>query len=132
MKGVNERERRLVEYSIEAVIIAWLAYLFFYQNYLLHGWHRGLPLPSKLPFMVAGIVVAALFFWYEWKRFERELDGGKKVPLKSALPVALKNENLPDSDSNETENDGETTGNGAQKEEWEEVRASAPESPQEP
>ncbi|WP_206204621.1 hypothetical protein [Thermococcus sp. MAR1] len=131
MSGVDEKEQRLVEYSIEAVIIAWLAYLFFYQNYLLHSWHRGLPLPSKLPFLVAGIVVAALFFWYEWAKFERELEGRKEVPLKSVLPVALKEDHI-DSDSNKTENGGETTGEEVQKEEREEVRASAPESPQEP
>jgi len=92
---VDEKEQRLIEYSIEAVVIAWLAYLFFYQNYLLHSWHRGLPLPSKLPFLVAGIVVAALFFWYEWTRFERELEG-RKTTNEAATPAIPEGSNQGD------------------------------------
>jgi len=72
---VEEREQRLIEYSVEAVIVGWLAYLFFYQNFLLYNWHRGLPLPSKWPSAVLGVVSGVLFFWYEWMKFE-----GKKSP----------------------------------------------------
>ncbi len=100
---MDEKDQRLIEYSVEAVIIAWLAYLFFYQNFLLHTWHRGLPLPPKWPFAVFGIIVGALFFWYEWKRFEKELERKAEVPLKSVLPVALNEENANSGEFSEEE-----------------------------
>ncbi|AFL95847.1 hypothetical protein CL1_1650 [Thermococcus cleftensis] len=69
---MEERTRRLIEYTVEALLVAWLSYLFFYQNYLLYRWHRGLPLPSKWPFFLAGVLVGALLFWYEWNKFQME------------------------------------------------------------
>ncbi len=71
---MEERTIKTIEYSVEALLIAWLGYLFFYQNYILYTWHRGLPLPSRLPFVVTGVVLAALFFWYEYRKMERELN----------------------------------------------------------
>ncbi len=73
---MEERTIKTIEYSVEALLIAWLGYLFFYQNYILYTWHRGLPLPSRLPFVVTGVVLAALFFWYEYRKMERELNTG--------------------------------------------------------
>ncbi|WP_232473313.1 hypothetical protein [Thermococcus thioreducens] len=107
MSSVDEKDQRLIEYSVEAVIIAWLVYLFLYQNFLLHTWHRGLPLPPKLPFAVFGIIAGALFFWYEWRRFEKELERKGEVPLKSILPVALKGENTNPGEPSEEKQEGE-------------------------
>ncbi|WP_240910575.1 hypothetical protein [Thermococcus sp. GR6] len=73
---MEEKDKRLIEYTVEALIVAWLSYLFFYQNYLLYNWHRGLPLPSKWPFLLVGIGIGALFFWNEWRKFEKELSEG--------------------------------------------------------
>ena len=92
---MDEREQRLVEYSIEALLVAWLSYLFFYQNYLLHNWHRGLPLPSKVPFLILGVIVGGLFFWYEWSRFEKEFQK-RSTNVRSVLPVAIREEGSQD------------------------------------
>lgn len=89
---MDEKEQRLVEYSIEAVVIAWLSYLFLYQNYLLHNWHRGLPLPSKWPFILTGIGIGALFFWYEWRKLEKEFGRKTEVPSELFLPDANQEE----------------------------------------
>jgi H+/Cl- antiporter ClcA len=80
---MEKRDEKLVEYSLEALLIAWLGYLFLYQNYLLYKWHRGLPLPSKLPFILGGVVMGVTFLAYElWKlgkntenRGNREVSG---------------------------------------------------------
>jgi len=55
-------QTKLLEYGVEAVVVSWLGYLFLYQNYLLYNWHRGLPLPSRWPFLIGGVVMGALFF----------------------------------------------------------------------
>lgn len=96
---MEEREQRLIEYTVESILIAWLSYLFFYQNYLLYNWHRGLPLPSRLPFVFIGLLIGTLFFWYEWRKFEKELERKSHAPLKSLLPVALKEDAAPPEDS---------------------------------
>ncbi|ASJ07486.1 hypothetical protein [Thermococcus pacificus] len=83
---MDERTSRLIEYTAEALLVSWLSYLFFYQNYLLYRWHRGLPLPSKTPFIIAGIIVGALLFLYEWFKFERELEKKHRTASESAAP----------------------------------------------
>lgn len=65
---MEEYQKKLIEAGIEGAIITVLAYLFYYQNYLLHKWYRGLPLPSKIPFMVAGILTGAAYFIYKLYR----------------------------------------------------------------
>ena len=73
---MEERKWKIIEYTVEALLIGWLGYLFLYQNYLLYRWHRGLPLPSKWPFVVAGVLMGLAFFIYEmWKLAPR----GEKV-----------------------------------------------------
>lgn len=69
-RGVNmeEYQKKLIEAGIEGLIIMVLAYLFYYQNYLLYKWHRGLPLPSKIPFVIAGILTGAAYFIYKLYR----------------------------------------------------------------
>jgi len=69
-KGVKmeEYQKKLIEAGIEGIIIMVLAYLFYYQNYLLYGWHRGLPLPSKIPFIIAGILTGAAYLIYKLYR----------------------------------------------------------------
>jgi H+/Cl- antiporter ClcA len=79
---------KLVEYAVEALIIGWFVYLFAYQNYLLYHWHRGLPLPSKVPSVVAGIAAGVLLFLYEWFKFQRELEKNRVVH-DSATPATL-------------------------------------------
>ena len=90
---MDERTSRLIEYTVEALLVAWLGYLFFYQNYLLYRWHRGLPLPSKTPFLIAGIFAGALLFWYEWSKFERDLEKRRRASLESGISTASKNPN---------------------------------------
>ncbi|WP_010884792.1 hypothetical protein [Pyrococcus horikoshii] len=51
--------------ALEVVFISWFTYAFLYQNYLLYRWHRGLPLPSKTPFVLAGIFTGGVFLL--WK-----------------------------------------------------------------
>ncbi|ASI98737.1 hypothetical protein A3L02_03740 [Thermococcus celer Vu 13 = JCM 8558] len=84
---MEERDKRLIEYSVEAVIMAWLAYLFFYQNFLLYRWHRGLPLPSRWPFALLGIVTGGMFLWYELVKLERELEteGETRPPVARSI-----------------------------------------------
>ncbi|WP_297062544.1 hypothetical protein [Thermococcus sp.] len=83
---MGDREKKLIEYGVEALIIAWLGYLFLYQNYLLHKWHRGLPLPDKVPFILGGIVMGLAFFIYEaWKL---EKNASKNNP-EDVLPAEL-------------------------------------------
>ena len=77
---MEEKDKKLIESGIEALILGWLAYLFFYQNFLLYKWHRGLSLPSKLPFIVAGILVGLAYFLYRWERIEKEIPKGVPVP----------------------------------------------------
>ncbi len=69
---MDARVSKLIELTVEALLIVWLGYLTIYQNYLLYNWHRGLPLPSRYPAIAAGILMGFAFFWYEWDRFERE------------------------------------------------------------
>ena len=70
---MGDREKKLIEYGIEALIIAWLGYLFLYQNYLLHKWHRGLPLPSRVPFVLGGVAMGLAFFIYEAWKLEKKV-----------------------------------------------------------
>jgi H+/Cl- antiporter ClcA len=90
VEAMDEKTSRLIEYTIEGFLVAWLGYLFLYQNYLLYHWHRGLPLPSRFPFVVAGIILGALFFWYEWSKFGRELE--KRNHSEAAVPVVSKDQ----------------------------------------
>jgi len=67
----EERTLELIEYGVEALLLGAFTYLFAYQNYLLYRWHRGLPLPGKLPFVIVGIVVGSAFFLYKsWRMLE--------------------------------------------------------------
>ena len=76
---MDQRTGKLAELTVEALLIAWLGYLTIYQNYLLHNWHRGLPLPSRVPFVVLGLAMGLAFFWYEWSRFEKSTARAKPV-----------------------------------------------------
>ncbi|MFA4647411.1 hypothetical protein P8X24_09215 [Pyrococcus kukulkanii] len=51
--------------TIESLILMWFVYAFLYQNYLLYKWHRGLPLPSKMPFVLVGVASGLTFFIFE-------------------------------------------------------------------
>jgi H+/Cl- antiporter ClcA len=88
VEAMDEKTSRLIEYVAEAVLVAWLSYLFFYQNYLLYHWHRGLPLPSKVPSVVAGIAAGVLLFLYEWFKFQKELEKNN-VATDSAVPLSI-------------------------------------------
>ncbi len=88
---MEEKDKKLIESGIEALILGWLAYLFFYQNFLLYKWHRGLSLPSKLPFMVAGVLVGLAYFLYRWEKIEREIP--KKVPKETPVSQEILEEN---------------------------------------
>lgn len=80
---MKERDWRIIEYTVEAILIGWLGYLFLYQNYLLYEWHRGLPLPTKWPFLLCGLAMGIIFLVYElWKL-------GKET---KAYPAPIKNE----------------------------------------
>ncbi|ASJ09581.1 hypothetical protein A3L11_10205 [Thermococcus siculi] len=113
---MEERDSRLIEYTIEALLVAWLGYLFLYQNYLLYHWHRGLPLPSRFPFVVAGIILGILFFWYEWSKFEKELE--KRSHAETAVPVVSKNQKTDQS----PETDGGNQNGESGSEDGEEIR----------
>jgi len=69
---LNERVdlnvEKFAEYVLEALILGWFVYLFAYQNYLLYNWHRGLRLPSRAPSLLIGILSAALFLFYGFRR----------------------------------------------------------------
>jgi len=80
---MEDKDWKLVEYTVEAFLIFWLGYMFLYQNYLLHTWHRGLPLPSKWPFMLISFGMAALFLWYEWSKLEAAIE---EAPAEPAAP----------------------------------------------
>ncbi|MDV3104475.1 hypothetical protein [Thermococcus waiotapuensis] len=73
---------KVVEYSVEAVLIGWFTYLFAYQNYLLYRWHRGLELPPKLPFILVGSLAGLLFFVYEIGRLLKATS--RKLPASAA------------------------------------------------
>ncbi len=79
---MEEKEKRLIEYSVEALLIGWLGYLFLYQNYLLYKWHRGLPLPEKWPFILAGIGMGLGFLLYELWKLEKtsSAEDSEEVP----------------------------------------------------
>ncbi|MFA4640154.1 hypothetical protein [Pyrococcus kukulkanii] len=51
--------------TIESLILMWFTYAFLYQNYLLYRWHRGLPLPSKAPFILVGVASGLVFFVFK-------------------------------------------------------------------
>ena len=77
--GMDERWKKLTEYTIEALLIAWLGYLFLYQNYLLYHWHRGLPLPSKTPYEILGVLMGATFLAFEvWKNRDTFFGGSSR------------------------------------------------------
>ncbi|USS40333.1 hypothetical protein NF865_08405 [Thermococcus aggregans] len=65
---MKEYQKKLVEAGVEGVIIMVFSYLFYYQNYLLYKWHRGLSLPSKIPFAIAGILTGAAYLMYKLYR----------------------------------------------------------------
>lgn len=69
---MEERDLRLIEEGIITILITWLSYLFFYQNYLLYRWHRGLPLPSKTPFLLAGLGAGLLYALHASRKLEKE------------------------------------------------------------
>ncbi|MCD6558906.1 hypothetical protein DRN43_02180 [Thermococci archaeon] len=71
---MDDRTLRTIEESIITLLIAWLSYLFIYQNYLLYRWHRGLPLPSRIPALLGGVAFGALYAMYAARKFERELE----------------------------------------------------------
>ena len=112
---MEERDWRIVEYVVEALLILWLGYLFLYQNYLLYNWHRGLPLPSKWPFIAIALGIALLFLAYEIGKLEK-----KPQSLAKPTPGAAE----PDKAPPKAEEREETEGG--------EIKASTPESPQEP
>ena len=116
---MEEKDWRIVEYVVEALLILWLGYMFLYQNYLLYNWHRGLPLPSKWPFFMIALGIALLFLAYEIGKLEK-----KPSPETKASPEPV--ERVPDEDA------GEPMTGEIEETEEEEIRASAPESPQEP
>ncbi|WP_297501364.1 hypothetical protein [Thermococcus sp.] len=76
---MKEKDWKVIEYVIEALLIWWLGYLFLYQNYLLHRWHRGLPLPAKWPFVLGGLAMASVFLAYEFWRLEKDQGGGARA-----------------------------------------------------
>jgi hypothetical protein len=80
---MDERTIKTIEYSAEALLIAWFVYMFSYQNYILYTWHRGLPLPSRLPFLLLGVLSGTVFFWYEYRKLEGDLITRK---AENALP----------------------------------------------
>ena len=81
---MEERWKKLMEYLIEAGILAWLGYLFLYQNYLLHNWHRGLPLPSREPYRVLGILLGMAYLliavWRNRETFFRRTSDEGSAP----------------------------------------------------
>ncbi|AAL81056.1 hypothetical protein PFDSM3638_04670 [Pyrococcus furiosus DSM 3638] len=65
--------------ALETAFISWFTYAFLYQNYLLYKWHRGSPLPSKIPFVLAGIFVGLAFLAWKGRNLLkplRENNGG--------------------------------------------------------
>nr|WP_052696170.1 hypothetical protein [Palaeococcus ferrophilus] len=80
---MGERDLRLIEEGIITLLITWLSYLFFYQNYLLYKWHRGLPLPSKTPFLLAGLAVGLIYALYASRKLEKEFKEGEAQSFSS-------------------------------------------------
>lgn len=74
---MEEYQRKLLEAGIEGGILMILAYLFYYQNYLLYTWYRGLPLPSRIPFIIAGILTGAAYLLYKLYRIYPEIQKHK-------------------------------------------------------
>ncbi|CUX77469.1 hypothetical protein CHITON_0690 [Thermococcus chitonophagus] len=62
---LKKRWKDVLITAIESLILMWFIYAFLYQNYLLYKWHRGLPLPSKLPFILVGVASGLAFFFFE-------------------------------------------------------------------
>lgn len=80
---------KVIEYSLEALLLGWFTYLFAYQNYLLYKWHRGMTLPSKTPALVLGVMVGGAFLAYElWKMLNAEIQG-QKEPEESGNETAI-------------------------------------------
>ncbi|WP_237698680.1 chloride channel protein [Pyrococcus yayanosii] len=77
---MKEETKEFAMILVEAILIAWLGYLFLYQNYLLYRWHRNLPLPSRVPFLLAGIVMGLIFLWWQLR---------KKNIIKTMPPLAF-------------------------------------------
>ncbi|WP_050543016.1 hypothetical protein [Thermococcus zilligii] len=105
---------KVVEYSVEALLIGWFAYLFAYQNYLLYRWHRGLELPQKLPFILVGSLAGLLFFVYEIGQLLKAMSRKPPAPAAPSETTASEEETGP---ANESEfaspvSDGEEGGQG--------------------
>lgn len=78
MRGIT---LKLIEYCIESFVVGWLIYLTSWQNYLLYNWHRGLPYPSKAPFLLLGISSGTGVFFYllqKMKKIEEKKHEEKK------------------------------------------------------
>jgi len=71
---MDDRTLKIIEESIITLLIAWLSYLFIYQNYLLYRWHRGLPLPSRIPALLGGLSLGILYALYVARKFEKEFE----------------------------------------------------------
>ncbi|WP_297420824.1 hypothetical protein [Thermococcus sp.] len=95
---MDAKTSKLIELTVEALLIAWLGYLTIYQNYLLYNWHRGLPLPSRYLSLIAGILMGLAFFWYEWDKFERGSTGNTS-PLVGEGTIEQESENSKESKS---------------------------------
>ncbi|ACS90268.1 hypothetical protein [Thermococcus sibiricus] len=74
---MEEYQKKLLESGIEGFIIMILAYFFYYQNYLLYKWHCGLPLPSKTPFLIAGILTGTAYILYKAYKIYPEIQKHK-------------------------------------------------------
>lgn len=102
--GMEERwGGKIAEYIVEAVLIAWLGYLFLYQNYLLHNWHRGLPLPSKTPYIILGVLMGATFLAFELWRNRNVLFDGRSQGIAEVHPENSVPENFEDVSSSDAE-----------------------------
>nr|WP_231855811.1 hypothetical protein [Thermococcus peptonophilus] len=93
---MKERWEKIAEYIVEAVLIAWLGYLFLYQNYLLHNWHRGLPLPSKTPYIILGVIMGITFLAFELWRNRDVLFNKKNQVIAEIHPENSAPENVED------------------------------------
>lgn len=71
---MDDKTLRIMEESVITLLIAWLSYLSIYQNYLLYRWHRGLPLPSRIPALLGGLSLGTLYALYVVKKFEKEFE----------------------------------------------------------
>lgn len=74
---MDKYTQKLIEEGFISLLLAWLSYLFFYQNLLLYKWQKGLPLPSKTPFVIAGILIGAGYFLYKWSRLKEKFKENK-------------------------------------------------------